>query len=63
MGIISDLILLIMIIAFVTIVICLIIKTPSKDKGCTFDCKNCPFPECSNIDKENIIRLQTGDKE
>lgn len=58
---ISNPILLCAIIVLIIIAIYLIVKTPRKDKGCNFDCKNCPFSECSDVDKENIKRLQTGD--
>lgn len=42
----------------------LIAITKDKDKGCNFDCKHCPFPECSPGEKESIRKLQrNGDKE
>lgn len=52
---------------FITIVfLCTLIAvvayalTKNPDMGCTYDCKNCPFPECTD-DEKKFMQSRYGD--
>ena len=42
-------------IGMIVLTVVLACKTKKEDRGCDFDCKNCPFPPCS---KEEIEKMK-----
>lgn len=45
--------------ALIAVGVCVLTKKP--DVGCTYDCENCPFPECTEVDKEST-HIQYGEE-
>lgn len=58
MELITNIVLMFIILIIIVSFIILIVKTKREDMGCNFDCEHCPFPKCSQQDKDNIKRLQ-----
>lgn len=53
---------IVVIILFLVVIIStfMIATTKDEDKGCNFECENCPFPECSQEEKERIKQMMRG---
>lgn len=44
-------------IVVIILVIVMINCTKDQDKGCDFDCENCPFPRCSDEDIKRLKKI------
>lgn len=58
-GVIAVFIAVVFLCALIAVAVYALTKNP--DMGCTYDCENCPFPECTEVDKE-FMHIRYGEE-